>query len=57
MQDAEVEGRLESMASRYGMSVERFRAEIEKRDALEKFKSDMRAEKTLDFLLQNSNIK
>ena len=57
VQDAEVEGRIESMASRYGMSAERFRAEIEKRDGLEKLKSDMRAEKTLDFLLQNAKIK
>ncbi|MDD4871017.1 MAG: trigger factor [Kiritimatiellae bacterium] len=57
VQDAELESRIEILASRYGMSVARFRAEIEKRDGINKLKGDMRAEKTLDFLLQNSKIK
>lgn len=56
VQDAEVESRIEAMASRYGMSASRFKAEIEKRDGLEKLKSDMRAEKTLDNLLQNAKV-
>jgi len=54
IQDAEVDGRIEMMAGRYGMSAERFRAELEKRDGVVKLKNDMRAEKTLDFLLKNA---
>jgi len=54
VQDTEVDGRIEMMAGRYGMSAERFRAEMEKRDGVAKLKNDMRAEKTLDFLLKNA---
>ena len=57
VQDAEVDSRIESMATRYGMSAARFRAEIDKREGLDKLKNDIRSEKTLDFLLQNAKVK
>ncbi|OGV69051.1 MAG: trigger factor [Lentisphaerae bacterium RIFOXYA12_FULL_48_11] len=57
VQDAEVDSRIEAMAVRYGMSPDRFRAEIEKREGVDKLKSDIRSEKTLDFLLQNAKNK
>jgi trigger factor len=57
VQDAEIDGRIEAMAVRYNMSAGRFRAEIEKRDGMDKLRSDIRAEKTLDVLLQGARAK
>jgi trigger factor len=57
VEDDEVSARLEAMAGRYGMSAERLRAEIEKRNGLENLKSDIRADKTLARLLDYAKIK
>lgn len=55
--DAEVDRRVEMLAPRYRMTVERLRAELEKRDGMDGLRDDIRAEKTLDFLLENAKIK
>jgi len=49
--------RMESMAARYGLTVERLRAELEQRDSIDGIKSEVRAAKTLDFLLENAKVK
>ncbi len=53
----ELNSRLESMAKDYGMTAEKLRSELEKRNAIERMQSDIRDEKTLDFLLENAKIK
>lgn len=53
----ELKSRLESMAEGYGMTAEKLRSELEKRNAIERMQSDIRDEKTLDFLLENAKIK
>jgi len=55
--DAEAEGRIEGMAREYQMPPEKMRAELEKRNAVESLKSDLRAEKTLDLLLGAAKLK
>jgi len=57
VQENEVAERVESLAQRYGMSADRFRSELEKRNGIEKLKSDIRGDKTLDFLLDSAKIK
>lgn len=57
VEDSEVEARIKEMAERYGMPVEKFRAEMEKRNGLEGLRSEMKAEKTLEFLYENAKIK
>lgn len=57
VEDAEVEERMAALAARYGMPVERFREEFEKRSGVDGLRSDIRAEKTLSFLLQESKAK
>lgn len=50
--------KIEETAGQYGMPAERFRGELEKRDeGLEKLKDEIKAEKTIDFLLENAKIK
>lgn len=53
----EVSSRIAEMAGQYGMSAERFRSEMERRNAIDGLRSDMRSEKTLDFLLEHAKIK
>lgn len=48
--DAEVEQRIGDMARRYGMPVQRLRADLEKREAMEALQRSLRLEKTLDLL-------
>ncbi len=55
--EAEMDERLESMAMSYGMTGSKLKSELEKRNALERMESDVRDEKTLDFLLENAKIK
>lgn len=55
--EGEVTGRIEALARHYGLSPARFRAEMEKRSGLERLRSDIRADKTMDFLLENAKIK
>ncbi len=55
--ESEVEERIESMAAGYGMDKARMKAELEKQNALARIKSELRQEKTLDFLLEQAKIK
>jgi FKBP-type peptidyl-prolyl cis-trans isomerase (trigger factor) len=55
--DNEVTERIKAMAPRYGMTPERLTADLEKANGIERLKSDLRAEKTLDFILANAKIK
>jgi trigger factor len=55
--DEEVEERIRLMAQELRMPPERLRAEIEKRNGIEKLRSDIRADKTLDRLLENAVVK
>jgi len=57
VEDDEVESRIGKLAEYYRMPVEQFRAELEKRDGVENLRSDIRSEKTLDFLMENAKIK
>lgn len=53
----EVTARIEQMAARYGMEPEKLRSELEKRNSLERLESDLAAEKTMEFLLEQAKIK
>ncbi len=55
--DDELDQRLETMAMSYGMTADKLRSELEKRNALERLQSDIRDEKTLDFLLEKAKVK
>jgi trigger factor len=55
--DEELDQRLETMAAGYGMTSDKLKSELEKRNALERLQSDIRDEKTLDFLLENAKVK
>lgn len=52
--DEEVEKRLAEIAARYGVPVERIKADLEKRNGITAFRSDLRSEKTMDLLLEIS---
>ena len=54
--DEDLEARLRAMAARYEMPLERFREELKKRDSIEGIRGELRAERTLDFLLQKAKI-
>ncbi len=55
--DEELDQRLEAMAMSYGMTAEKLKSELEKNNAIERMQSDIRDEKTLDFLLENAKVK
>lgn len=55
--DGELDKRIESMAVQYRMSPGQLKAELEKRNGVESVKSDIRTDKTMDFLLANAKIK
>jgi trigger factor len=55
--DAEVNGRVEALARRRGTTPERLRAEMEQNDGLEWLRGQLRAEKTLDSLLEEAKVK
>lgn len=57
VEDSELEEEINRAAPRYRMSPADFRAELEKRNGTEKLKSDIRAEKVLDMLLEKAKIK
>ncbi len=57
VEDKELDDRIADMAQRYGMPPEKFRAEMEKRNSIEGLRSEVRAEKTLEFLYENAKIK
>jgi trigger factor len=55
--DEEVQAELEHMSSHSGESVEAIRASLTKEGTLDRMKSKLRSDKTLDWLAQNSQIK
>ncbi|MFC1452749.1 hypothetical protein ACFLSJ_05325, partial [Verrucomicrobiota bacterium] len=55
--EEELDERLKSMAQRHSMPEERLRSELEKQNGIEGVRSEIRAEKTLDFLMENVKIK
>jgi trigger factor len=55
--DDEVKAHIEAMSQRYNMTPERLTADLEKANGMERLKSDIRSEKTLDFLVENAKIK
>ena len=55
--EEEVAQRLEQMAQRLGMTADQLRAQLEKRNGIEGLKGEIRAEKTLDFLLEHAKVK
>ena len=57
VEDTELDDRIAEMSQRYGMPPEKFRAEMEKRNSIEGLGSEIRAEKTLEFLFENAKIK
>ncbi|MCE9614954.1 MAG: trigger factor [Lentisphaerae bacterium] len=57
VEDADVNERIQSMATRYEMPPERMREELIKRDALDNLRADIRADKTLSFLLNAAKAK
>ncbi|MFC1497016.1 trigger factor [Verrucomicrobiota bacterium] len=57
VEENEVEGRIAAMAEYNKTSADRLKSELNKRNSMEKLKSDIRSEKTLDFLLEHSKIK
>ncbi len=56
--DEDVENRLEEIAQRYGMPVDRIRPELEKQDeGLQNLRTEVHGGKAMDFLLENAKIK
>jgi trigger factor len=55
--DAEVEDRIAQMAASNNMPVEKMRAEVNKRNGMEGVRSDLRANKTMNLLLERAKIK
>ena len=55
--EKEVDQRIALMAEQHRMTPERLRAELEKRNSIEGLRSDIRADKTLDFLLAEAKVK
>ena len=54
---AEVDERIAATAPSQGMTPEKFRAELEKNHRVEALESDIRADKTMDFILENARTK
>jgi trigger factor len=52
----EVEARVNDMAARYGVEIEKIKAELQKNGRMESIASDIRAEKTLEFLHSNAKL-
>jgi len=55
--EAELTQRLEGLAQRYKMPPEQVRAELEKRNGLERVKSDIRGDKAMELVIENAKIK
>jgi len=54
--DADVETRLADMASRYGVSPEKMKEEMEKREAMDALRTNVRLDKAVDTLLTTAKI-
>ncbi len=52
--DEDVDRRVEELATQYGVTKDAMRVDIDKRNGMEALRSDIRDDKTLDFLLANS---
>ncbi|MBN1270454.1 MAG: trigger factor [Kiritimatiellae bacterium] len=55
--DEELASQIELMSARYGMEPARMRAELEERQAVDDVREDLRARKTLDFLLEQAKVR
>ena len=55
--ESEVDDRIDSIAGYYRIPPSRFRTEMEEKGGVERMKRDLRAEKTLNFLLKMAKIK
>lgn len=56
--DSDVETRLEAMAGRYGMPLDRFKAELEKREGgLDAIRHELQSERTMEFIVEHAKIK
>lgn len=55
--EAEMDAHLEILARQYNVTVDRLKADLEKKEAMDELKRERRAEKTLDFILENTKIK
>lgn len=55
--EEDVDKRIADLSARYGMTPEQFRAELDKRDSVDQLKTDMRNEKTMEFLAEHAKIK
>jgi trigger factor len=56
VEDADVDREIQAMAGRYGVAVARIRASLEKREALEGLRRNLRMEKTLEAVLSAATI-
>lgn len=57
VEESEINNRIESIAGYYNIPSSRFRAELDKKNGAERIKRELRAEKTLNFLLEKAKIK
>ena len=57
VEDAEVDRRVAALAQNYRMTVKDLRERLEKRNGIENLRHEIRAEKTLDHLLEQAKVK
>jgi len=57
VEDQEVNVRVEALARSYRTTPEELRARLKKRNGIENLKNEMRAEKTLDYILEKARVK
>ena len=55
--DAALDARIGALAGQYQMSPEQFRAELDKRNGAESIRNELRADRTVDFLIEHAKIK
>ncbi len=53
----DLSGHINALAAQYGMDLSSFRAELEKRDALESTRNELRRNRTVEFLLEQADVK
>ena len=58
VEDSDVDARIEAMSAQYGMPAEQFRTQLEEREgSIEGIKEELRAQKVMDFVIENAKIK
>jgi trigger factor len=58
VEDSDVDARIEAMSAQYGMPPEQFRTQLEEREgSIEGIKEELRAQKVMDFVIENAKIK